>query len=352
MSSRALIADVIVRTEREMRSLARVIVAWMAIAAASGTATFEELAAQATAARVAGNKPQAIDLYREALRLNPAWAEGWSFLGLCEFETGEYAPALDDIRQGFKIGGLEADTGQSMRFREALLLTRLGLFDQALPKYASFVRRGVQNQELIAGLGVTALRLPLLPKEVPAARQGLIAAAGEAVYFWIAGDAGKTDPAFRALLDKYPGSPGVHYLYATYLLSFRPPEEAVVEAKRELEVNPRNADARATIALLMLRGRELPIVLPAALPYARQAAQDGPACAIAQYAYGLILAETGDPRQAIERLETAVRLDPANLEYHISLVSAYSKGGRNEDARRERRTTITLARESGSRGPG
>jgi protein O-GlcNAc transferase len=346
-----LIAGVIVRTEREMRSLARVIVAWMAIAATSGAVTFEELAAQATAARVAGNTSRAIDLYREALRLSPAWAEGWSFLSLCEFETGQYAPALEDIRQGLKTGGVDADTEHSMRFREALLLTRLGLFDQALPRYASLVRRGVPDRELIAGLGVTALRLPLLPKEVPAARQDLIAAAGKAVYFWISGDAGKTDPAFRALLEKHPRAPGVHYLYATYLLSFRPPEEAVAEAKRELEVNPRNADARATIALLLLRGGESPTVLPTALPYARLAAQDGPACPIAQYAYGLILARSGDLRQAIERLETAVRLDPVNLEYHTSLVSAYSSAGRNEDARRERRTTIRLARESGSRGP-
>jgi tetratricopeptide (TPR) repeat protein len=333
-----------------MTVLARLLLASMALAAASGAsaATFEELASRAAAARTAHNDSQAIDLYREALRLKPDWAEGWSFLGLCEMETGAYARALDDIRQGFKIGGLDADTEQLMRFREALLLTRLGLFDQALPKYAPLVRRGVQDRELIAGLGATALRLPLLPREVPAAQQDLTAAAGEAVYFWMSGDAVKTDPAFRALLDKYPAAPGVHYLYAIYLLSFRPPEEGAAEAKREIEVNPRNADARATIALITLRGG----ASTTALPYARQAAQDGPTSPIAQYAYGLILAGSGDLQQAIERLETAERLDPANIEYHLGLASAYSKAGRHTDARRERRTSITLAREGGSRGPG
>ena len=53
---------------------------------------------------------------------------------------------------------------------------------------------------------------------------------------------------------------------------------------------------------------------------------------MAQYAYGLLLAGTGDLQQAIEHLETAERLDPANVEYHMGLAGAYSKAGRHADA--------------------
>src|SRR5579864_6439298 len=368
-----------------MRVLARVLVSSLAMLAASClyAGTFEELAAQATAAREAHNLSQAIDIYRQALQLKPGWAEGWwflgtllydsdqyesgrqafsefvklddkaapgwSFLGLCEFETGQYAGALEHIRRGLEIGaGLERDTEQVLRFHEALLLTRMGLFDQALPRFMPFVRRGIQDPALIAGIGLTALRQPLLPKEVPAGQLDLIVAAGKTASYWMAADTSKTEPAFHALLDSYPKAAGVHYFYATYLLSFRPAEEAVAELKRELEINPRNADARATIALLMVRAG----TSNAALPYARRAAEDGPSSPMAQYTYGLILAGTGDLRQAIERLETAERLDPANIEYHMGLAGAYSKAGRHEEARRERRTSIALARQSDSRGPG
>lgn len=368
-----------------MTLLARLFVSTMAVISVSEAraATFEELAAQATAARQANNLSNAMDLYRQALELKPGWAEGWwflgtlsydndlyqsgrqafaefvkledkaaqgwSFLGLCEFETGEYAGALEHIRRGLGIGaGREPATEQVLRFHEALLLTRLGLFDQALPRFMPFVRRGIRNPVLIAGVGLTALRRPLLPKEVPAGQQELIAAAGETAYLWMAGDTTRTTPAFQTLVASFPAAQGVHYLYATYLLSFRPAEEAVVELKRELEVNPHNADARATIALLMVRAG----TPAAALPLARQAAQDGPSSPMAQYTYGLILAGTGDLREAIERLETAERLDPANVEYHMGLAGAYSKAGRNQDALRERRTSITLARESDNRGPG
>jgi tetratricopeptide (TPR) repeat protein len=368
-----------------MNVLARVIVCAIAMICASGAsaATFEELAAKATAAREAGNISQAIELYQQALQLKPAWTEGWwflgtlcydsdrydtgqqafaefvkladkaaagwSFLGLCEFETGDYAHALEHIQRGLEIGsGLEPAIEQVLRFHEALLLTRLGFFDRALPKFMPLVRRGVQNPELIAGVGVTALRQALLPKEIPAERRDLIAAAGQTVCLWMAGDTTKTGPAFQALVNAYPATPGVHYLYATYLLSFRPAQEAAAELKRELELNPRNPDARAMIALLMVRAG----ASAAALPYARQAAQDGAMCPMAQYTYGLILAGSGDLRQAIERLESAERLDPDNIEYHMALAGVYSKAGRHEDARRERRTSIALARESESRGPG
>jgi tetratricopeptide (TPR) repeat protein len=371
-----------------MKVLVRVFVFSFALLAAAGAsaATFEELAAQATAARNANDIPKAIELYQQAVQLKPTWTEGWwflgslsydrddyqtgsqafaefvklddknamgwGFLGLCEFETGDHQRSLEHIRRGLEIGtGIEPAVEQVLRFHEALVLTRLGLFDQAMPRFMPFVRRDVHDPTLIAGIGLTALRQPLLPKEIPAAQQALIVAAGQTAYLWMtggmAGDTNKTDRAFHSLVDTYPKAAGVHYFYATYLLSFRPAEEAVAELKRELEVNPRGADALAMIALLMVRAG----LSSTALPLARKAVENGPTSPMAQYTYGLILAGTGEIPQAIEHLEAAERLDPASIEYHMGLASAYSKAGRNEDARRERKTSIALSRESDSSGP-
>src|SRR5581483_161627 len=102
------------------------------VAAGAYAATFEELAAKAASARDANNLSQAIELYRQAVELKPDWAEGWwflgtlaydsdqyeigrqafsefvkyqasvpggwAFLGLCEFETGDYKHSLEHIR--------------------------------------------------------------------------------------------------------------------------------------------------------------------------------------------------------------------------------------------------------------
>jgi hypothetical protein len=66
-----------------MTFLARVFVSAMALSGASdaSAATFEQLAAQANRAREADKIPQAIQLYKEALQLKPAWPDGWWYLG-------------------------------------------------------------------------------------------------------------------------------------------------------------------------------------------------------------------------------------------------------------------------------
>jgi len=341
-------------------------------------ATFEELAAQADAARGADHIPQAIDLYRQALQLKPTWpdgwwflgtlyydsdryaegeqafaefvklrenaAPGWAFLGLCEFETGEYQPALDHIERGLTAGGgVQPEVEQVLRFHEALLLTRLGLFDRARQQYKPLVRRGLKDTALIAGLGLNALQRPMLPKEISEAERGLVIAAGKTAYTWMAGDDAKTATAFRDLLNAYPAAPGVHYFFATYLLQSHP-DEAMAELQRELDENPRQAGASASMALLLLQDG----LAAAALPYAKTAAEEQPANPLAQYAYALNLS---DLHQTIEHLEIAERLDPLNFEYHMALACAYAKSGRHDDSRRERQTSIRLAKESAPDGP-
>jgi tetratricopeptide (TPR) repeat protein len=340
--------------------------------------TFEDLAAQAAAARQANDTAKAVGLYRQALAIKPDWAEGWwslgtlfydgdryadgarafsayvtldeknpmgwGFLGLCEFETGGHERSLEHIRKALAAGAIEPSIEQVLRFHEVLLLDKLGLFDQAMPRLRPFVKRGTKNTALLAAIGLTALRRPLLPAEIPAQDQPVVAAAGKAAYFWMANDEQATAAAFKTLLESYPNAAGVHYFYATYLLAFRPAEEAYAEFKRELEVQPKNPDARATVALLMLRaGFEAQ-----ALSLAKQAAEDGPKSATAQYAYGLLLAQTGKFDEGIARLETAEHLDPANIEYHMGLAGAYSRAGRHEEARKERQKSIEMAHEGDS----
>ncbi len=52
--------------------------------------TFEELSAQATAAREANQTSKAIMLYQQALRMKPAWKEGWWFLGTLSYDSDQY----------------------------------------------------------------------------------------------------------------------------------------------------------------------------------------------------------------------------------------------------------------------
>jgi|HubBroStandDraft_1064217.scaffolds.fasta_scaffold03341_4 tetratricopeptide (TPR) repeat protein len=355
--------------------MGRLVACCVMVASVGLAATFDELARQATAAREADRVEQAIDLYQQALELKTDWSEGWfylgtlyydsdrytdaqpaftqfvklegkpagwAFLGLCEFETGGYTLAREHMQKALD-GGLAPEIEQVVRFHQTLLLTRLGFFEQALHWYRTLVRRGIHDPTLIAGLGLNSLDKPMLPNETPPDQREFVAAVGRTAYTWMSGDDAKTEAAFHALLEAYPDAPGVHNLYATYLLQSNP-DAAQPELRRELQVNPQCVEARAMLALVLLQAGQA----SDASSYAKKAAGDQPTSALAQYAYGLTL---DDPRQAAEHLEIAERLDPSNFEYHVALAHAYSRSGRNDEARRERKTAIRLARESDPRGP-
>jgi tetratricopeptide (TPR) repeat protein len=348
--------------------------------ALSAADDFDSLAARATAAREGGNATEAAALYRQALRLKPAWAEGWwylgmaaydadaypacreafgkflelepksapagALLGLCEYETGAYRDALGHLSVArAAASGLPPEVEQVARFHHGLLLTAAGRFDEATRVLKPLIPKATGNAALIAAIGLDALQLPLLPKDVPEALRPAVGAAGETASLWVSGDGVKTAAAFRDLLTRFASAPGVHAFYATYLLAEARPQDAVRELHSEIDLNPRNARARALLALVLERLGKF----SEALPLAAKAAAEAPDLPRAQYAYGLLLLDTGETAQAIPLLEHAERADPGQLEFHTAIARAYSKAGRYEDARRERRASIDLARSPDAR---
>ena len=56
---------------------------------------FDELAGRAAAARDGGNLSLAIDLYGQAEKVKPDWAEGWFYLGMLQYSANAYPAAID-----------------------------------------------------------------------------------------------------------------------------------------------------------------------------------------------------------------------------------------------------------------
>ena len=335
-------------------------------------ATFEEVSASASAARIANDVPRAIDLYRQAVQMNQQWKEGWWYLGsllydtdqyapardalaqlvklepratpawgllgLSEFQTGDYPAALAHVQRSLASGGVQGQMDAVLRYHEALLLTRAGQFDTATQKYAAVARSAAPNPPLLAGIGLAALERAQLPNEIQPGDQDVVMAAGKVAFSILAQDYAKAGEGFADLLTRFPNSPGVHLLYGSYLLA-NAPEHAIDEFKKELNIAPSDARAAAMLAWALLNRREA----VSALPYAKTAATAAPGSATAQYAFGRALAENGDVESGIEHLKTADKLNPSNLETHLALASAYSKAGRTELARQERARAMELA---------
>jgi tetratricopeptide (TPR) repeat protein len=336
--------------------------------------SFSDLASKAAAARDANDAPGAIELYQQALRLNSQWSDGWWFLGslqyaagdypaardalshyleltpnaapalamrgLCEFEIADYPASLKDIERALALGAANQPRNEKiLRYHEALLLTRTGRFEDALRSYAFFTREEDSNPELMLALGLAGLRTPLLPKELRADQQGLYISAGKAAFELMRRDNDAARVEFQHLFERVPPVANAHYLYG-YLLYATDPDQAAVEFKKELDINPSNAVAEVMLAWIPLMQNDG----DDALPHARKAAAEDPTLSSAQLVLGRALTETGETKDGIEYLERTAQLQPDNLEVHLALAKAYSKSGRKEDARRERLLCLEMTK--------
>lgn len=344
-----------------------------ALAGLASAQSFNELAAQATAARNANNVPQAIELYRKALQANPRWDEGWWFLGsmlydsdrfaegrdalkrftelhpnaqaawgllgLCEFETGNFVDSQTHLTQGLAEGGaIDPQMEAVLRYHQALALDQVGQFDKSLQSYVWFLRNGAPNDSILIGMGLATLRSPLLPQQLSPDQRELYRSAGKAAAYALGNDAASAKQAFDDLVRRYPTAPYIHY--ARGLTSIANDSQAALDDfKSELEINAQNADAATMAAWIYLRRGEY----QEALPYAEIAARNAKRSAIADFVYGRTLVETGQVERGIDQLLQAEQIDPAFLEAHLSLVTAYSRRGMMADARREQKLSLAIA---------
>jgi tetratricopeptide (TPR) repeat protein len=348
---------------------------WLVFMAVSSFAqttspSFAAISAQSETARKA-NSPEAVALYNRALKINPAWKEGWwalgsihyqldhfadcrsafeklasldaksgpawTMLGLCENGLKQYDAALAHLRQGRQFGVSNEAIDSVAKYQLARLLTKSGEFEQALGLILDFAQTGRDRPSYILLCGTAALWKPLFPEEIPVNDRELVLLAGRA--FWDAGAhrAGEVQKSFAALLSKYPDSPGVHYIYGGYLQE-QDPEQAVHEYEQELRVSPTHPGALIALGAEYLRLGEA----AKGIPYARKCAEAVPDSMPAHVILGRLLALDGDLEGARRELELAKTLRPEDPQPHVALASVYAKLGRKQDAANERNEFIRL----------
>jgi tetratricopeptide (TPR) repeat protein len=349
------------------------VIAQTSVADPSIGANFSTIRSAAEAAREQGNRPLAIQLYSQSVALNPAWPDGWWFLGilqyendqyepardalthyielappagpalalrgLCAFEMGQFAESLQDIEQGLAHGAAnQRRNTEIILYHEALDLTNLGRFEEAIGKYTAIAKRGGGNPELSIAVGLAGMRMAILPKDVDPSKADLISSVGQASIAVMVGDTLGAENQFQTIFDSYPEEKNIHYLYG-YLLLSADPDSAMVEFKKELIVNPESAVAHAMSAwTLSLQGD-----YAGALPDANEAVTEDPSLVIGQLVYGRALVETGNTIGGLAHLQSVLQVEPGNLEAHMTKAKALSKLGRNEDARRERLLCLSIS---------
>jgi tetratricopeptide (TPR) repeat protein len=341
--------------------------------AASPIARIEK---QAETARQENRVDDAIALYKKGVALKPSWDEGWwslgtlnysldhfaeardafrhltaikpdvglpwGMLGLSEFETKQYDQSLTHLRHGLGLGmGQEQGIQDSANYHLVLLLTRSQEYEEAMKILAQFAQRNLNDAIYIEAMGIAALRKPLLPVELPPTDRQLVMDVGRVMYDATALRTTEAAAEFKILVDKYPDTPNIHYLYGSFLL-FSDANGGLAEMKKELEVSPAHVPALVTIASEYIQRKEY----KNGLPYAEKAVELEPQSFPAHAVLGRIFAEGDiDAERGVKELEEAQKLAPTSPQVRIALATAYGKVGRKEDAARERQEFLKLRQE-------
>lgn len=329
------------------------------------SAKFDDISKRANEAWQASQWEDAIKLYRQALDIRPAWSEGWgylasalyqserygeardayrettiltpdnapswAYLGLCEYELRDYQRAFSDLTKAEDVGlGKDNDLIAQVKYHRAILWDTAGQFEKGLGEMFFFPQHNLGSPEIIQAMGLSVLRIPLFPYEIPEEKQEMIILAGEASY---AANSQHMDIArkiYEELATKYPNVPNVHFAYGQFL-SHVDLDGALREYQKEIELNPSHAYARVEAGYLNLKRGDL----DKALAEAKAAAKLLPYNPAAHNLIGRIYMQMDRASDAIPELELATKYNPADSSYHLILARAYQKAGEKTLAEKE-----------------
>lgn len=276
--------------------------------------------------------PQARDAFQNLVALEPERGPAWAMLGLCLFQTGDYERAGVTLQRGRTLGVNDnSELANVVRYHTALTYIRFEYFENAYDVLNEFVRQGQESGKVVEAFGLTILRMPYLPKEVPPAQREKILIAGQAGYHMAARRLEQARTAFDTLMSQYPNDPNVHYSFGVYMLS-QDADVAMKEFKRELEISPSHFPSMVQMAFEYLKRDQF----DEALPLAERAVQLAPKLYAARNVLGRVLLELGQIERSVKELEEGVKLAPSSPEMHFALARAYTRAGRKQEAARER----------------
>lgn len=270
---------------------------------------------------------------------HPDDGTAWAILGLSEFEMKDYNNALVHLQRGQSLGFHgNPEAVQLANYHLAILLNRAGEFEQASRALAAVDRSATMASQIQVALGMSLLRVPKLPDQIPASEISLLQRAGQISELT---QNSKYDAAFQqyqTLLRQYPDQPFLHYAYGIELSALSRYNEATAEMRRTMQLAPTSELPDVQLASIALR-QDRP---QDALKPAQHAVQLAPNSAEAHYELGRTYLALAQQQAAIHELQIASSLMPNSPEIHFSLAQAYAKADEPQKSKQERETFMRL----------
>lgn len=333
----------------------------------SPSSSFATLSQRAAEARDANRLEEAATLYTKALALRPKWTEGWwslgtieydqdhyakaalafqrvialdpangtahAMLGLCQFELGKDALALQSLLKAEQLNIIKNEQLRTVAlYHLGLLQLRARRFGDAKETLSQLAKVHIQTKEVNTALGLAALLIA--PKDAPpegTPGATVVGRAGEAEAQLTVKDFEQAKRTYTQLVDEYPAYPNLHFAFGRLLLETNETDQAVEQFQLELKRDPENVNSMLEIASVRYQ-----VDSEEGLHYAEEALKLSPRLPFAHYLVGLLRLDTGNAAGAIPELEIAEKAFPNESRVYFSLGSAYARVGRKAEAAKAR----------------
>jgi tetratricopeptide (TPR) repeat protein len=265
-----------------------------------------------------GHTEEAMVMYREALRINPADVEAHINLGNALSRQGRLAEAIARYREAIAIDSADADAHSDL----GVALCRQGRTEEGAAEYREAMRINPVLGQPHYDLGLALFQ------------QGR---AEEAI------------AQFREALEIDPNDANTHGRLANALVQNGATEAAIAEYRTALQINPAYVEARNNLGLTLFRqGRT-----EEAIAQYRAALQNNPAYLEAQYNLGNALLRQGRTEEAIAAIQKALDLQPANtmIQNNLAWILATAPQPSLRDGPRAVQLAVQASQASGGNNP-
>ena len=282
---------------------------------------------------------EAENAFQHFVPLTPKPGAAYAFLGLCEYETHDYDSALQHFRawSSSRWPGSH-DLMDVAVFHFSLLLTQKGDFLQALYLLSPLAIRLGDTPAVTEAMGLASLRMRRLPEDYPPENRESV---------WLAGKAAAlvqgTSPDFAAadqyknrLEQQYGNRPEVHYFVGTFLSFEHKNPEA--EYREELRISPQHVPAMLAVAAADLDKGQV----EEADSFAKRAIELEPKNSEARQILGRVLMTNGQLEESVRELELAKQLAPNSYLVRSQLAIVYGRLGHPEKAKAEAAASVAL----------
>lgn len=101
-----------------------------------------------------------------------------------DVDLKNYEPALGDLMKARDLHvAANKELGTVVRYHAAILLTRSQQFEMSQKVLSEFTAEGNDNPKVIEALGLSTLRIPLLPEELQPERREQVLLADQGTYY-------------------------------------------------------------------------------------------------------------------------------------------------------------------------